>query len=133
MALTFSSLLVLFCVPLPKRHLALSLGKLVSGLVEGKVPLGEQGLHLGNLALISLGGSVPLLRFQDKVANPLLKRGDLFPSFPSLGIKPRAILPEVGTYLALPRAFPLGRFPSSPLILPDRPCVPLPLEEAGFL
>jgi len=52
---------------MPKRHLALSLGEVFLGLVEGKVPLGEQSLHPGDLALISLGGRIPLLGFQDKV------------------------------------------------------------------
>ena len=71
--------------------------------------------------------------FQDEVADPLFKGGDLFPSFPSLGREIGALSPKLDGYLALPREYPLGHFPSSLLTLPGHLGIPLPPDEVGFL
>jgi len=118
---------------MPKGHLALHLKEVDLDLVEGKVPLDEQSLHPGDLALVPLDGGVPLLGFKDEVTDPLLQGGNLFPSFPSLGRKIGALPPKFGGYLAHPREFPLGRFPSSLLVLSGHLGVPLPVEEFRFL
>ena len=118
---------------MPVHDLTLSRREVSLSLVKDEVFLSEQSFQPSNLALVPLGGGTLFLGFQGKLVDPLLQGGNLFPGFPSLGRKSRALLPKLGRDLAFLRELPLGRLSCCLLVVTSHPGVPFPAEEHRLL